>query len=141
MQLIKSLNKWANRNSDNYVIDILRISLGIFLVIKGIKFMTDTNIILEILGLSGSFISDMLVVHYVTLAHLIGGILIILGLFTRWMVIVQIPIIVGALAINFMGHFSVTNVLQVSVVLFLCLFFIVIGSGKHSVDYSLKMEM
>ncbi len=141
MRLVKNLNKWANRHSSNYIIDIFRITLGIFLFMKGLRFMNDTNLILEVLGTNSSFMSDMIVVHYVSMVHLIGGVLIIFGLLTRWSVLAQIPIVIGALLVNFIGEFSAANTLQASVILITLLVFLIIGAGKHSADYSLKMQM
>ena len=82
----------------------------------------------------------MFAVHYVAFAHLIGGILIAVGLLTRWAIIVQLPIILGAIAINFIGVMQPGRLLEASIVLILSLFFLFYGSGKHSMDYSMKMQ-
>ena len=82
----------------------------------------------------------MIILHYIVPAHFVGGILIVVGLLTRWAAIAQLPIIFGAILTNFLGTMDMNNLILSIVVLVLCLFFIVYGSGRHSVDYYLKMQ-
>lgn len=82
----------------------------------------------------------MLIVHYIAPAHLVGGLLIAFGLLTRWSLLAQIPILIGAILINFLGPMHWGNFSLAFVVMLLTLFFIFYGSGKHSVDYYLKMN-
>ena len=141
MKLIKKLNKWANSHA-YYPIDILRVALGIFLIYKGIYFFKYSSF-LEILLNDidfGGYSSIMWSVHYVGLFHFVGGIMIVFGLLTRLVLIVQLPIFIGAVAINFFGTMHLQNFTEASIVLILSLFFLIYGSGKHSVDYDLKME-
>ncbi len=139
MGVIKSLNKWANAHT-YYPIDILRFALGIFLFYKGIDFLSNSEILIELIKPLKNFAGGMLTVHYVASAHLVGGILIFFGLLTRWAIIVQLPILLGAVLINFLGEMNTTNLLLSSIVFILCVFFLFYGSGKHSVDYNMKME-
>lgn len=139
MPTIKSLNKWANAHT-YYPLDVLRIALGVFLFLKGINFLSNTQILVDLLKPVQNLAGAMLVVHYVAPAHLLGGILIAFGLLTRWSVMVQLPILFGAIAINFVGDMSVPNLIGAFVVFLICVFFLFYGSGKHSADYYLKMQ-
>ncbi|OED41482.1 DoxX family protein [Flavobacteriaceae bacterium (ex Bugula neritina AB1)] len=139
MPTIKSLNKWANAHS-YYPLDILRIALGVFLFLKGIDFLSHSQILVNLLKPVQNLAGAMIVIHYVAPAHLIGGVLIAFGLLTRWSVVAQLPLLIGAIVINFVGEMSVTNLVIASVIFLLCLFFLFYGSGKHSVDYYLKMQ-
>ncbi|MET6990430.1 DoxX family protein [Sediminicola arcticus] len=139
MGTIKTLNKWANKHT-YYPLDILRIALGLFLFIKGLYFIGNTQIILELVSPLKGFAGSMLAVHYVAPAHLVGGLLIIFGLYTRWAILTQLPIIIGAVLINFIGEMNTSNLILASAVLLVCSFFLFYGSGKHSTDYYLKME-
>ncbi|MDX1543975.1 MAG: DoxX family protein [Christiangramia sp.] len=138
MLSIKSLNKWANAHT-YYWLDILRIALGVFFFIKGIQFISQTETLVELIKPLQGFGGIMLTVHYVAPAHLVGGLLIAFGLLTRWALIAQLPILLGAIIINFVGVMNVTNLILASVVLVMTIFFIFYGSGKHSADYNLKM--
>ena len=139
MGRIKSLNKWANAHT-NYPIDILRIALGAFLFIKGIDFMGNTQMLMDLIKPIQSMVGGMLVVHYVAPAHFIGGLLIAFGLLTRWAVVAQLPIIIAAVVINFVGEMETMNLIISLIVFVLCIFFLFYGSGRHSIDKYLKMQ-
>lgn len=136
---IKSLNKWANAHT-YYPLDLLRVALGIFFFIKGIQFISQTHMLTELIAPLKGYGGVMLLLHYIAPAHLVGGLLIAVGLLTRWALIAQIPILLGAILINFMGAFSWGNLLLAVVVLAVTAFFIYYGSGKHSLDYYFKMQ-
>jgi uncharacterized membrane protein YphA (DoxX/SURF4 family) len=139
METIKSLNKWANGHT--YLpLDFLRIVLGVFLFIKGIDFMSNSAILVELFKPIQNWAGGMLAVHYVAPAHFIGGLLISFGLLTRWAIIAQLPILIGAIAINFVGEMYTSNLYLAIATLFVCGFFMVYGSGKHSLDYYFKMQ-
>ncbi len=140
MGIIKSLNKWANAHT-YYPLDLLRIALGAFLFYKGIDFITNSEILIGLIEPLKNLAGSVLTIHYVAPAHLMGGILIFFGLLTRWAIIAQLPILIGAVLINFLGEMNTTNLLISSIVLLLCIFFLFYGSGKNSVDYYMKMEM
>ncbi len=139
MPTIKSLNKWANAHT-YYPLDALRVALGVFLFLKGIDFISNSQILVDLISPVQNLAGSMIVLHYVAPAHLIGGVLIAFGLLTRWSVIAQLPLLIGAVLINFIGEMNVANLVIASVILVLCVFFLFYGSGKHSVDYYLKME-
>ncbi len=139
MGTIKSLNKWANRHS-YYPLDLLRIALGIFLFYKGVYFMSNLPLLLDLYEPVKPVLGDMLLVHYIAPAHFVGGVLIIFGLLTRWAILAQLPILIGAVLINFIGEMHVTNLVLSTSVLIVCIFFLFFGSGKHSLDKYLKMQ-
>ena len=139
MGTIKSLNKWANAHT-YYPLDLLRVALGVFLFIKGVNFMGNTAMLLDIIKPLQSVTGEMFVIHYIAPAHFVGGILIAFGLLTRWAIVAQLPILIGAVVINFVGDFSSNNLVLATVALALSLFFLVYGSGKHSVDKYLRMQ-
>lgn len=136
---IKHLNKWANAHT-SYPLDFVRITLGVFLFIKGATFIINKQYLSEILSSFRGYGSEMMIIHYVAMAHMIGGFMIVLGFFTRWSIWFQLPIVLCALLINFFGEFVLSNFIQSSVALLLCVFFSFYGSGKHSLDYNFKME-
>ncbi|MEJ2112520.1 MAG: DoxX family protein [Flavobacteriaceae bacterium] len=139
MGRIKSLNKWANRHT--YLpLDLLRIALGVFLFIKGISFMSDSQILMDLFKPIQNMAGGMITVHYVAPAHFVGGILIAFGLLTRWGIIVQLPILIGAIIINFVGEMHTTNLILAIITFLVCVFFMFYGSGKRSLDYYFKMQ-
>ena len=141
MRTVVRLNKWANAHT-NFMIDALRVAIGLFLVYKGIQFISETQYLEVVLGPIGKSLgASYILVHYVAMSHLCGGLLIALGLLTRISLLAQLPILIGAIVVNFVGVMDVGNLIQATVVLILAFFFVFYGSGKHSMDYSLKMNV
>ncbi len=131
---------WANAHS-NYFTVALRILFGAFIFFKGLFFLEQTDYLYHLVSsVSGQGIYFMMV-HYVAVAHLCGGFLITLGLLTRWCALVQLHVLAGAVLINFMGVMNLSNLVQASLGLLLCSFFVYYGSGRHSVDHSLKLHV
>ena len=139
MDTVKKLNKWANAHT-YYGIDLLRILVGIFLIWKGISFITNTEYYeyyaepLKKLG------GGMVILHYVVAANIVGGIMLIFGLLSRWVIFAQLPILLGAILINFIGKMDFYNLVLSFSLFAICLFFLMYGSGKHSADYYFKMQ-
>jgi uncharacterized membrane protein YphA (DoxX/SURF4 family) len=71
---------------------------------------------------------------------MIGGIMIIFGLLTRWAIAAQLPILFGAVLVNSMGRMHSESLALAIIVLLVCIFFLFYGSGKHSADYYFKMQ-
>lgn len=136
---VKGLNKWANANT-NYGLDTLRIALGIFLIYKGATFITHSRTFEDIIAPISNFMGGMLTFHYIAAAHIMGGIMIIFGLLTRWAIIAQLPILLGAILINFMGEMHPNNLILATAIFGISIFFLFYGGGKHSADYYFKME-
>jgi len=139
MGLIKKLNKWANAHT-YLILDLIRVLLGIVLFVKGIEFMTNFEEMEKLALPFQNVPGGMIVLHYLVPAHFVGGILIMVGLLTRWAAIAQLPILFGAILTNFLGTMNTNNLMLALIVLLTSLFFVVYGSGKHSVDYYLKMQ-
>jgi len=139
MGTIKTLNKWANGHS-YFPLDLLRITLGILLFIKGVNFMADSVMLMQLFKPMENLAGGMVIIHYVAPAHFIGGMLIAFGLLTRWAIIAQIPILIGAIAINLVGDMNSYNLMLATITFLICVFFLFYGSGKHSLDYYFKMQ-
>ena len=141
MKTVIQLNKWANAHTSVFI-DVLRVATGLFLVLKGVQFAIQTQYLEDILGSFGNSLGvSFILVHYIAMSHLFGGVLITFGLLTRISILAQLPIFIGAVVVNFVGVMNAGNLLQASSVLLVALFFIFYGSGKHSADHSLKMNM
>lgn len=139
MGTIKTLNKWANRHT-YYPIDLLRVALGVFLFVKGIGFVSNAEMLMELVKPVQSLEGGMLLIHFVAPAHFVGGTLIAWGLLTRWAIIAQFPVLIGAVAINFIGEMNTSNLIMANLTILVCAFFLLYGSGKHSLDYYFKMQ-
>jgi len=146
MNVIRKIEHWGDVHHSKWL-DYLRIVLGLIIFGKGVSFVSDTSVLQNMItqnnvfGFSGVLIS--VAIHVVAFAHLVGGILITLGLVTRFAVVIQIPILLFAVFfVNLTLGFSTPNSeLWFSVlVLFLLIMFWVVGSGPLSVDEGLKRK-
>lgn len=134
--MLQRVEHWGDAHHPAWI-DALRIMLGIILFLKGISFIGDTDHLYALVGGRQFGLTPVFLVHYVAFAHLVGGLLIAMGCLTRLSVLLQLPILVGAVFfVNITRGFSALNSeLWLSiVVLVLLLMFLVIGSGKFSVD-------
>lgn len=139
MDNIKSLNKWANSHS--YLpLDLVRMGLGVFLFMKGVYFITNIQYLQDLISPIDRIGGGMFLIHYIAPAHMIGGILIFFGLLTRWAIMAQLPVLAGAVVVNFMGEMHSQNLILAILTLGICVFFLFYGSGKNSLDYYFKME-
>lgn len=139
MDTVKNLNKWANRHT-SYPIDLLRIALGVFLFFKGISFITGNQDVADAFAPFANFSGGFFILTYVASAHIMGGIMIAVGLLTRWAIWAQLPILAGAVAVSLFGFADTKNLLMALVTFIVCLFFLAYGSGRHSADYYFKMQ-
>lgn len=118
---------------------LVRIFLGIILIHRGIVFFMDQTLLTTILQNSSvSFINQNQVVwaYIITYCNLLGGVFIATGLFTRWVSLLLIPMLVGAVILNFrMGiNDGAGNFLLSVVALVLLVLFVKLGSGNISAD-------
>ena len=136
MNYVQRLEHWGEAHHPKYL-DILRIALVIFLLLKGIEFANNSAMFTESMRMQDSFNELLLsgLIQYTIFPHIVGGFLIAVGLFTRIACASQMPIIIGALIfINWsvMRHFS-EFFLALITLLLLC-YFLIIGSGPWSLD-------
>lgn len=136
MNIVQKIGRWGDTHHPRWL-DILRITLGIIILAKGISFVNDRDAVADLVRQTHFQLSIWSAVHYVVFAHLVGGLFIIFGFQTRLAVIFQIPILIGAVFfVNITNGFNFLNSeLWISLaVLVLLLVFLVVGSGKYSLD-------
>jgi len=137
MDLLHRLEFWGERHHPRWM-DIVRIALGIFLVYKAVDFLNNMSDLVSLMSQNTSFgsFAYILAGHYVVFAHLLGGILLIFGVLTRFACVIQIPVLIGA--IFFVGTNRemlrpYSELLISIVVLLLLVYFLIAGNGPLSV--------
>ena len=98
MNLIQRLEYWGDRHHPRWM-DIVRIALGVFLCYKGIDFLNNMSVLINLMT-SNKYPTSfwfILAGHYTVFAHIAGGICLALGVFTRMACLIQIPILLGAI--------------------------------------------
>jgi uncharacterized membrane protein YphA (DoxX/SURF4 family) len=132
---------WSESHREAWL-DCVRIYLGLGLFARGLLLITNTSTgffvdMLQRTGHTWLFTGAML--HYVMLAHFVGGAMLTVGFLTRVAAAVQIPILAGAVFIVHRsdGLFAMGQSLEFSaLVLFLLMVIFVSGGGPISVDRS-----
>jgi putative oxidoreductase len=142
MNIITKIEHWGDTHHPKWI-DVLRIALGLVILYKGILFISNTGALLSLMEDAELQFVNLGIAHYVAFAHLVGGFLIAIGLVTRFAIIFQIPILlVAVFFVNVkQGFISVSNNLEFGlslVVLILLLVFLIMGSGKWSIDHWMK---
>ena len=142
MNLSQKLDQWAYAHHPKWI-DLLRIALGIILFLKGFLFIQDTTSLIDILKNSRFEWLSFALAHYVAFAHLVGGVMITIGLLTRLAIAFQLPILLGAVFFiqSKAGFLSVNPELPFAfLVLIMLIFFFIYGSGPASADQALINE-
>ena len=85
----------SGKNVPNWVV-ILRLVLGICLVYKGFDFIQNKDQLISYFEHSKTLSNFTGFITILPWVHIIGGLLIFVGLFTRLMSLIQIPILLGA---------------------------------------------
>ncbi len=133
-------------SSDNQPkwLTLFRILLGFIILWKGVTFFKDAVGVETIVkGGSLEFMSSNseIIAFIITYVNLLGGFFIMVGLFTRWMCLIQVPILLSAIIfVNLKDGMSLTNselILSV-IVLVLLIVFAIKGSGLISADEYFK---
>ncbi len=137
MNLLQRLEHWGDRHHPKWM-DIVRIALGIFLCYKGVDFLNHMSDLIGIMEGQTSFgdFTYVLAGHYTVFAHILGGILLIVGVLTRFACIIQIPVLLGAIffiSTNKEMLRPYSELFLSILVLLLLVYFLIAGNGPWSV--------
>lgn len=148
MPKLKPYQSWLNTHPGvMLMMDFIRIYLGVALFLKGVYFMQHREELLQLMDSAGSlWFAPAAVAHYIIPAHLLGGLMLTLGLLTRIAAGAQIPILLGAV---FYVHLPRLSALQfeamqrqsielAALVLFLTTLVFIHGSGRLSLDSAIS---
>ena len=133
MKIFNEIVEWLNTNHD-LAYSIIRMFLGAALFVRGLILLSDPAAISELAGLNNLYWWF----SYITIIHIIAGLLLTLGLLTRIAALLQIPILAGAVFFIHLdqGLMSGEQSLELSVlVLVLLVLYFIFGSGTLSLDH------
>jgi len=145
MSVISDVESWGNSHRPGFL-DIFRIALGIFITWKGLQFVTHMDELQNTTAGITTWFAGAALAHYIIFAHILGGPLIVAGLFTRIICLLQLPILAGAVFfVNApKGHLSIGNHMELWVSLLVLTGLIVcmvFGAGRYSLDAKRRKEM
>lgn len=142
MNTLQRIALWGDKHHP-WWIDIIRIFLGIFLIYKGIHFLENTSTIISLVSdnISFSHFALVLIGHYIVFAHILGGLLLTIGVLTRFAALIQIPVLLGA--VFFVGTSGqmmqpYSELILAIFVLLLLVYFLIAGNGPLSLNWEEK---
>lgn len=131
----------SGKNIPRWVV-ILRVVLGICLIYKGIDFIQHREQLETYFANARSLQSVAWFVSFLPWVHIIGGFMILVGLLTRFMALIQIPIILGAIVfVNMTTDSNKINQGELPLsflMLVLVIVFFVEGGGYMSLDNMIR---
>ncbi|MEI9933679.1 MAG: DoxX family protein [Ferruginibacter sp.] len=94
MNYVQRFEHWGDTHHPKWI-DIIRIALGVFLCYKGFDFLKNMSLLIAAMANKTPFNTFEVVMlgHYIAYAHMIGGLLLIVGIGTRIASLMQIPIL------------------------------------------------
>lgn len=139
MGFYERITRWTDAHHPAWL-DLLRVLLGIALFVKGLSFILDRELVAGILARYNWEFIPVLILHYVLIFQMAHSILIMVGLITRFAVLMQIPIILGALLVIGSEEFTPysSDIWLLAILIFLLVVFFIYGPGRYSVDAYLK---
>jgi uncharacterized membrane protein YphA (DoxX/SURF4 family) len=145
MSVVTDVEKWGNAHRPG-ILDFFRIILGLFITYKGLYFITHMDDLEMTTSGFNVYFAGAALAHYVVFAHILGGPLIVAGLFTRIVCLIQVPILLGAIIlVNYpKGFLSIGShmELEMSILVLVGLFlFMVFGAGRYSLDAKRRKEI
>ena len=140
MKPFDAITNWADAHHPKWL-DVLRFLLGVILFFKGLTFILDRDLTLQVLHDNNFEFLPLLIVHYVIIFQMAHSLLITVGLVTRWAAAAQIPIVAGAIyliATNATFQPLGSDLWLAVLLLFLLGFFFIYGAGPFSADAVIK---
>ena len=131
-----NLVRWLEERLD-CCFELLRIYLGAGLLSKGVLFAGDPGQMTTYMTEGRLDAQAAIIAHYVVVAHVMGGVLLLLGLLTRLAALVNVPVLLGAVVFVHQreGLFTRTQGLEFALfVLFTLVLITWYGPGRWSLD-------
>jgi len=127
-------NRIGAKQSNKLILLVFRIILGIILFAKGISFLRDKALLENLISNSITEEKFSIVGLLIPYIHIAGGFFIIIGLYIRVSILIQLPIIIGViiLLLESGGKPYQGEILFSTLILIMLLVQLVYGDGLYS---------
>lgn len=134
--MLQKFNAWLDSYRE-FAFDLIRVYLGTGLLARGILFLINATTFVTLLPEDAPVWLRADWAHLsVASIHIIGGLAITLGIWTRIAALSQVPILFGAVFLSLGSLFSASQSLELSSLVFFILILVVIcGPGRWSIDH------
>ncbi len=140
MYLLHKIDSWSEKHHPLWL-DFFRALLGIILIWQALYFISNKKAVIEIVQLYGFGFYTMSAAHAIIGIHLVGGLLILSGLLTRFAALMQLPVLICNILFVVIpsGFMSLKPEAELTLIVFaLVVLFLFEGSGAFSLDGYLK---
>lgn len=139
MNVQQEIRNWSASHHPWWLISV-RILLGLTLFVKGFMFMKDSTLLPSLFKNSEIINITPWIALTITWLHLLCGVLIVIGLFTRLATLIMLPVLITAVIIvNIPSGDTPELIFSIFICLLLAFFFIE-GSGPLSTDNYLSQK-
>jgi putative oxidoreductase len=117
------------------IVLIFRVILGGALFIKGVDFVRNKAVLKQVISETDLLDNFSILETAIPWIHLLGGLLILIGMFTRIVIFIQIPLVVGAIIVLFNTKntsFYSTEMIFAVTILLLLIIYLKFGDGFYS---------
>jgi len=136
MSLMHQMDEWSSKHHPKWLV-VLRLVLGLCLFLKGFGFIQNSVELTSFFAATSYFQKATWINTVIPWIHLLGGSAIIVGLFTRFWTLIQVPILLGAIFfVNTAGgaYSGDSDLMFAILILILLVFFFIEGGGPISLD-------
>jgi uncharacterized membrane protein YphA (DoxX/SURF4 family) len=138
MGLLQKIQSWTSSHNPKWLA-LVRVGLGVALLLRGVNFMNNHMEFERIISNSKLSSFSEIFTTAIPWIHVVGGFLIITGIFTRFAALLQIPILLGAIFfVNLNGPIVKNDLGYSIIILILLVVFVIEGSGTLSLAYYFK---
>jgi uncharacterized membrane protein YphA (DoxX/SURF4 family) len=117
------------------IILLLRIVLGGALFIKGVDFIRNKVVLKQVIAETDLLEKFSVLESAIPWIHILGGVLIIIGMYTRLVIFIQIPLVIGAIILLYnaknASFYSIEMIFAV-IILIMLLIYLKFGDGFYS---------
>ena len=124
-----------SRLHNKIIILLLIVILGGTLFIKGVDFIRNKVVLKQVIAETDLLEKFSLLESAIPWIHILGGLLIIIGMYTRLVIFIQIPLVIGAIIVLYntknASFYSIEMIFAV-IILLMLLIYLKFGDGFYS---------
>jgi len=145
MNVISNVEDWGNSHRPGFL-DFFRIILGCYITYKGLYFVTHIDTLEITASGINVYFAGLTIAHYIVFAHILGGPMILVGIFTRFACLIQLPVLIGAVFLvnSPKGFLSMGQHMELwtsLLVLIGLIVFMIFGAGRFSIDARRRQDL
>jgi putative oxidoreductase len=125
----------ASKLPNKIFVLLLRVTLGGALFIKGVDFIRNKVVIRQVIAETDLLEKFSVLESAIPWIHILGGLLILIGMYTRLVIFIQIPLVIGAIIVLYntknSSFYSIEMIFAV-IILIMLIIYLKFGDGFYS---------